>query len=114
MKKLNRLNRNTLGIFTATALLAFTSIPATAGSFDRNLESDLVRVCEAIKSDSKLKLNRTLKQTNLSYRAISDGLVCNGMSVHDFAQQHKASKTGELLAKRSGSDSALLTANKTY
>lgn len=114
MKTLKMLNRNTLGMISAAALLASFTLPASAASFDPSLESDLVRICEAIKSDSKLKLNRTLKQTNLSYRAVSNGLVCNGMSVHDFARQHQATKTGELLAKRTGNSDTMLTANKAY
>ena len=114
MKTLTMLNRNTLGILTAAAFLFFASVPASAANIDKSLESDLVQICEAIKSDSKLKLNRKLKKTNLSYRTISQGLVCNGMSVHDFAQKHQASNTGELLARRAGSSSTLLSSNRTY
>ena len=58
MKMLSMLPKKSLSILTTLAYLSFVAAPASAANFDKSLEDDLIKICEAVKSDSKLKLNR--------------------------------------------------------
>lgn len=114
MKMLSMLPKKSLSILTTLTYLSFVAAPASAANFDKSLEDDLIKICEAVKSDSKLKLNRSLKNTHLDYRTVAKGLVCNGMPVYDFAQKHQAKSTADLLAMRAQTANSLLTMNKSY
>lgn len=63
-------------------------------------EANLVRVCKALKSNSRLQLHKAVKRTRVGYREIAKGLVCNGKSAFEFAQLHNAGKTAGLLARK--------------
>jgi len=63
-------------------------------------EANLVRVCKALKSNSRLQLLKAVKRTRVGYREIAKGLVCNGKSAYEFAQLHNADKTAGLLARK--------------
>ncbi len=110
MNILNRKSTVLAGLFiaalTATQTQAATSI--TAASVSSN-EANLVRVCKALKSNSRIQLHKAVKRTHVSYREIAKGLVCNGKSAIDFAEMHNANKTAAILAKRARvADTAML------
>lgn len=67
-------------------------------------EKDLVRICEALQSDSRLKLHKAMKKSRITYRTIAKGLVCNGQDAITFAQNHGATNTAELMARRGNVD----------
>jgi hypothetical protein len=85
-------------IITAGFLLAGN---AQASNIDPVTESKLVNVCEAIKSDSTLKLHIAIKESGIASKKISSGLVCNGHDPVTFAMVNDAKKTAKYLAKKS-------------
>lgn len=100
-------------IASAVASLTLVSIQANATPFSPSLEKDLTRICEALKSDSKLALHRAVKRSRLSYRQVDDGLVCNGQSARDFALTHDADNTANMLASRAKTNSGMLAARRS-
>ncbi|PKG93051.1 DUF3718 domain-containing protein [Paraglaciecola sp. MB-3u-78] len=86
-------------LLTAGILLAGS---AQANNIDKNIETHLVKICEAIKSDSKLKVNRAIKRSGIKARTISQGLVCNGYDPVTFALVNKAQNTAKFMARKSG------------
>jgi hypothetical protein len=77
---------------------------AQAQAIDKSTEDKLVGICKALQSNSKAKLHRVIKQSNLSYKKISEGLVCNGMDPVTFALRSNAHKTAQLFAHKSKQD----------
>jgi hypothetical protein len=94
-------------IITAGILLAGS---AQAKYIDEHTEANLVKICEAIKSDSKIKLHIAIRDSGFNAKAISKGLVCNGYDPVTFAMVNKAQKTGEFMAHISGVDYEALLA----
>ena len=72
-----------------------------AQHLDSQTEQDLVKICSAIKSNSKLKLNRAIKSSRLPAKAIAKGLVCNGLDPVSFALINNADSTAKSIAKMS-------------
>ena len=85
-------------IITAGILLAGS---AQAKVIDPATESNLVEVCEAIKSDSVIKVNVAIRDSGLGMKQIANGLVCNGYDPVSFALANDAQKTAQYMAKKS-------------
>ena len=85
-------------IITAGILLAGN---AQASYIDTVTESKLVKVCEAIKSDSIFKLNTAVRDSGVGMTQIANGLVCNGTDPVSFALANDADKTARYMAKKS-------------
>ena len=85
-------------IITAGILLAGST---QAKVIDPATESNLVEVCEAIKSDSVIKLNVAIRDSGLGMKQIAKGLVCNGYDPVNFALANDATKTAQYMAKKS-------------
>jgi hypothetical protein len=83
---------------------------AKANHIDKNIEVHLVKICEAIKSNSKLKLNHAIKTSGIKAETISKGLVCNGYDPVTFAIVNKAQNTAKYMARKSGVDYEALLA----
>lgn len=81
-----------------------------AESYDKRIEADLIKICEAIKSDSKLKLHRAIKNSGIKARTISKGLVCNGYDPVTFAAVNNAQNTAMYMAKKGNVDYEALLA----
>lgn len=94
-------------ILTAGILLTGN---AHANSFDKSTEAHLVKICEAIKSDSKLKVHSAIKKSGIKARIISEGLVCNGYDPVTFAIVNNAQTTAKYMARKSGVDYEALLA----
>ena len=99
-----------LALLSLTLTLGATSV--SAKNYPHEMEDDLVAVCEAVKSDSRLRLNSAVKATGLGIRDLHKGLVCNGEDMLSFASTHGASKTGALIAKRVKVAPEVLTAKR--
>lgn len=84
-------------ILTASILLTGT---VQAKAIDKKLEAKLVKVCEAIKSDSKLKVYKAIRDSGIKARVISNGLVCNGYDPVTFAKINSAENTAEYIARK--------------
>ena len=89
-------------IITAGILLAGN---AQASKIDTTTENNLIKICEAIKSDSALKLHTAIRNSGIQTKQISNGLVCNGADPVSFALANDAQKTAKFMAKRSNADS---------
>ena len=94
-------------ILTAGILLAGS---AQANPIDKGTEAHLVKICEAIKSDSKIKLHVAIRNSGIKSKAISKGLVCNGYDPVTFAIVNKAQNTAKFMARKSGVDYEALLA----
>jgi|TARA_Y100000296_G_scaffold20469_1_gene24281 hypothetical protein len=92
--------------------LSLTATAAHAGYYPAELEGNLVAVCKAIKSDSRLKLHRAVKATGLNMRVLHEGLVCNGQDMLTFAATHNASETAQHIARRINASPSVLTAKR--
>jgi hypothetical protein len=93
MKKLLISSIITAGIFLASN--------AQASNIDAVTESKLVKVCEAIKSDSLIKVNVAVRESGINIRKIANDLVCNGFDPVSFALANDAQKTAKYMAVRS-------------
>ena len=94
-------------IITAGILLAGS---AQAKYIDKNTEANLVNICEAIKSNSKIKLHLAIKNSGIKAREISKGLVCNGYDPVTFAMISNAQNTAKYMARKGGGDYEALLA----
>jgi len=92
--------------------LSLTATAATANSYPKELEKDLIAVCEAVKSDSRMKLRRAVRATGLNMRELNNGLVCNGQDMMTFAATHGAAKTAQHIAARVNVKPSVLTAKR--
>lgn len=86
---------------TFTGLL-FTGLLASGAqaAIEPNLERDLIRVCKALQSNDRMALQRAVKRSRVSYKNLSRGLQCNGMSAMSFAQNNGAKATATLWARK--------------
>ncbi|WP_034475291.1 DUF3718 domain-containing protein [Aestuariibacter salexigens] len=91
-------------IATMAATLGFASLSSAvnAATYDKEMEEDLINVCEALSSNSKLRLHLAVKKSRVSYQELGRGLVCNGQDAVTFASLNGADITASLLAKRAG------------
>jgi hypothetical protein len=85
-------------IITAGILLAGN---AQASNIDSVVESKLVKVCEAIKSDSLIKVNAAVRKSGIAMKQIANSLMCNGNDPVSFALANDAEKTAKYMAKKS-------------
>ncbi|WP_040515075.1 DUF3718 domain-containing protein [Paraglaciecola polaris] len=91
--------RNTI-IASILAVSGFCAGSANAEYMDPALENKLVKICHAIKSDSRVKLYMAIKNSGLRASNVAKGLVCNGYDPVTFAALNNANNTGLVMAKR--------------
>jgi hypothetical protein len=96
----------------AGASLTFTAAIANAKDYPLHMENDLVAVCTAIKNDSRLALNRAIKNTGLRFSELNAGLVCNGQDMLTFSLTHNATQTNSVIARNLNGRSGILTAKR--
>jgi hypothetical protein len=77
---------------------------------DKNTEANLIKICQALKSDSKLKLHSAIKDSGIKFTEISEGLVCDGYEPVTFAIFNNAQNTAKFMARQSGADYEALSA----
>lgn len=85
-------------ILTAGLFLAGS---AQAKYIDKHTEANLVKICEAIQSNSKIKLHIAIRDSGINPKAVSKGLVCNGYDPVTFAIVSKAENTAKFMARMS-------------
>jgi hypothetical protein len=73
---------------------------AQASNIDSVVESKLVKVCEAIKSDSPIKVNTAVRNSGAGIKHIANSLVCNGVDPVSFALANNAEKTAKYMAQK--------------
>lgn len=101
-------------MYIALTILTLTAgaTSASAEQYPKEMEESLIKVCKAIKSDSRFKLKSAVKATGLKMRDLYKGLVCNGEDMLTFAATHNAKKTGVFIAKRVNAEPTMLTAKR--
>lgn len=83
------------------AFVAMVGVSTNANASMRDsTEASLQSICYALKSDNKLRLNRAIKQSRISYKAVAEGLMCNGKTAMEFALFNNAKNTAVYLAKK--------------
>jgi len=96
-----QLSKITIKTGAILALVFATLISSQAmARIDKSTEAKLVKICHALKSDSRIRLHRTVKQSRLGYKQIATGLKCNGKSAIEFALFNNAKKTAGLLVSK--------------
>lgn len=93
-------------VVAATGFSGFAS-----ASISESTENNLVKVCQALKSDSSVKLNKAVKNSRISYESLAEGLVCNGQSAVSFAISNGAQKTASIFAKRANLNTEIAQVN---
>lgn len=73
-------------------------------AIDPSTEAKLVKVCKALKSDSRLQVHKAIKQSRLGYRQIAKGLVCDGQDAINYALSNGAVKSASLVAQKANVD----------
>jgi len=89
-----------LALAAALPVLAI-SLPSQA-AIKPYMETALIDVCKAAKSDSILKLKSTTKSYRLQTKTVALKLMCNGEDVISFAQSNGAEKTVAKLQRSLG------------
>jgi hypothetical protein len=102
MKKIIICSIITVGVFLVGS--------AQAKHIDKNTEANLIKICEALKSDSKLKLHVAIKDSGIKAKAIREGLICNGYDPVSFAIINNAQNTAKFMARKSRADYEALLA----
>ncbi|GGZ65876.1 DUF3718 domain-containing protein [Paraglaciecola chathamensis] len=85
------------------SVFGFSALCATSVSaeyMDPSVEKKLVKVCAAIKSDSRVRLHMAIKRSGIKPRELAKGLVCNGHDPVTYAALNNANKTGVLMANK--------------
>jgi hypothetical protein len=95
-------------IITAGILLAGN---AQANYINPVTESKLVKICEAIKSDSLIKVNIVVRDSSIDIKKIANGLVSNGVDSASFPLAKGAKKTAKCMAKKSKVNQQAFLAN---
>jgi hypothetical protein len=72
-----------------------------ASNIDSVVERKLIKVCEAIKSDSLAEVNDAVRNSGVAIKQIASSLVCNGADPVSFALTNDAEKTAEYMAQKS-------------
>ncbi len=89
-------------IALATAIPALTmSLPSQA-AMSPYMESALIEVCKAAKSNSPHKLTKTTKAHRLHTKVVALKLMCNGQDVISFTEHYGADKTAAKLQRSIG------------
>lgn len=103
-----------VSILAATTFLTTASFAGQSDApyIDPTTEKSLVKVCEALKSNSKLRLHKAIKQSRISEEDLAEGLVCNGQDPFTFALLHSAENTASYLAKRVNKDISSMLAKR--
>ncbi|MFT5542513.1 MAG: hypothetical protein ACI97K_001348 [Glaciecola sp.] len=107
------LNIKLMILILLSILLASNSVQAQTNFIDKQLEKKLVNICEALKSDSKIKLRRAIKDSRLKEQNVMKGLVCNGMDPITFALSENANVTAQYAAAKSGVDYTTIAQRQT-
>lgn len=96
------INVKLAAVILSTLLVAGNSAQAGTPFMNKNLEKGLVNICKALKSDSKHKVRKAIKNSGLSKGGVMNGLVCNDMDPLTFALSHNANESAKYLAGKSG------------
>lgn len=97
------------GLIMSGLLLGST---VQAAGFPAHIEKSLISICKAIKSNKPLAINRAVRESRISYRALHKGLVCNGQDMISFAAKHDATLSSNFIARRVKRDPRILTAKR--
>lgn len=94
-----------LSVFCSAILVCgFSSFTYAEPKIPSHMENDLIQVCEAMRSDRRIRLLRAVEQSRQSYGALAKGLKCNGASPIEFALDHNAEVTAKMFAAKTGVD----------
>jgi len=98
-----------IALTSVIPVLAF-SLPSQASPMSSYIETALIDVCKAAKSNKLYRFNSTVKSYRLKDRTIALKVVCNGADIISFAESYGADKTAAKLQKSIGSVSIIDTA----
>ena len=96
---MNKVMTTALAI-TTTILLAGTSF--TSQAMNPYVESALVDVCKATKSNNVFRYKNTIKSYHLKEKVVALKVMCNGEDIIDFAEKYGANRTAAKLQRSIG------------
>lgn len=97
-------------LVTGLMVSATSQAGSRAKAFNASHERTLVGLCEAVKSNNKLRLHHALKEAGISYAKMQEDLVCNGKDPMTFAMLNGSEDTAHLIAKRTDLDASSIIA----
>jgi predicted metal-dependent enzyme (double-stranded beta helix superfamily) len=98
---MSKLKATTLALASTLPLLAI-SLPSQA-AMSPYMETALIDVCKAAKSNHLYRYNKTVKSYNLQDKTIALKVMCNGTDIISFAENYGADKTAAKLQNSIGS-----------
>jgi hypothetical protein len=99
---------NTMTTIKTTLIALATAVPALAFSFTsqattlKYIDTALVEVCKAAKSNKVFKLKSAIKSYHLRDKTVALKVMCNGDDIITFAKKNGATKTAYKLQKSTG------------
>lgn len=103
---------HTLSLVSLIMSGLFFGSTVQAAPFPAHVEKNLTAICKAIKSNKPMAINRAVRESRVSYRALYKGLVCNGQDMLSFAATHNASVSSDFVARRVKREPRVLTAKR--
>jgi len=101
---MKKINKKLFSLVACVPVVAF-SVAADSG-YDSMIENDLISVCKSAALNDKHGVRQSTKNifpntkhTSISLRKLSEGLVCNGMDVTEFARVYGAADTYEMFQR---------------
>jgi len=88
---MNSTTNTLIALVTTVSAFAFTA--PTQAAMDPYMETALVSVCKASKTNKLHEFHSTRKAHRLNSKAIALKVSCNGQDIIAFAQSHGAHKT---------------------
>jgi hypothetical protein len=98
--------KNTI-IALVTTVSAFSFIAPSQAAMSPYMESSLVEVCKAAKSNKMHKFNKSKKPFHLTSKMLALKVSCNGQSIVEYAESNGAHKIANHLKKGMGSVSII-------
>ncbi|MEW6996947.1 DUF3718 domain-containing protein [Colwelliaceae bacterium BS250] len=103
---------------TATLLIASISTAHAEPTMSAYMETALIDVCKAAKSNNTIRFNKTVDGYRLKTKTVAMKVVCNGENISDFAATHGANKTSDRINRSLGDvnieDVAVNNSDKLY
>lgn len=111
------LTATTSALIIASSLLLSAGVQAADG-MSNYMETALIDVCKAAKSNNTIRFHNTVDGYRLKTKTVALKVVCNGENISEFAANNGANKTADRLNHALGDvsieDVALTESNKIY
>lgn len=95
-------NVKATAIAVVTAVTCLTGVSLNAMAMDKNIETALIDICQAAKSNNLYRFHNTVQSYHLDNKTIALKVMCNGDDITSFAERYGADKTATRLERSIG------------